>query len=52
MAVNAPPMESVQNVYWIVGSGLKLGKQNMEITSANQKIVSTESLNLVTERVT
>lgn len=52
MAVNAPPIESVQNVYWMVGSGLKLGKQNMEITSANQKLVSTESLKLVTERVT
>ena len=26
MAVNAPPIESVQNVYWMVGSGLKLGK--------------------------
>lgn len=52
MAVNAPPIESVQNVYWMVGSGLKLGKQNVEITFANKKLVSTESLKLVTERVT
>lgn len=51
MAVNAPPIESVQNVYWMVGSGLKLGKQNVEITFANKKLVS-ESLKLVTERVT
>ena len=52
MAVNAAPIESVQNVYWMVGSGLKLGKQNVEITFANKKLVSTESLKLVTERVT